>query len=55
MKLVRLLKLCLSFEFNEATLKEIDEGFRLWVQAYEKCVPFSSILYYTHNFVVYTI
>jgi hypothetical protein len=36
MKLVELLNLCLAFEFNEAILKKIDDGFRSWVQAYEK-------------------
>jgi len=36
MKLIKLLNLCLAFEFNEAILKKIDDGFRSWVQAYEK-------------------
>ena len=36
MKLIELLNLCLAFEFNEAILKKIDDGFRSWVQAYEK-------------------
>jgi hypothetical protein len=39
MNLVKLLKLCLAFEINEAMLNEIDNGFRLWVKAYEKQVP----------------
>jgi hypothetical protein len=38
MKLVHLLKLCLAFEIDEAMLKEIDEGFKSWVEAYEKRV-----------------
>ena len=41
--LVKLLKLCLAFEIDETMLKEIDEGFKSWVQAYEKLVLF--ILY----------
>ena len=36
MRLVELLKLCLAFEISEAMLNQIDEGFRLWVEDYEK-------------------
>jgi hypothetical protein len=36
MNLVKLLKLCLAFEIDETMLKEIDEGFKAWVKAYEK-------------------
>jgi tnp2 family transposase len=36
MQLVELLKLCLAFEISEEMLNQIDEGFRLWVEAYEK-------------------
>ena len=36
MKLVKLVKLCLAFEINQGMLHEIQEGFKLWVQAYEK-------------------
>ena len=36
MRLVELLKLCLAFEILEAMLNQIDEGFQLWVEDYEK-------------------
>jgi len=36
MQLVQLLKLCLAFEMSEAILNQIDEGFQLWVEKYEK-------------------
>jgi hypothetical protein len=36
MQLVELLKLCLAFEISEAMLDQIDEGFQLWVEDYEK-------------------
>ena len=36
MQLVKLIKLCLSFEIDEEMLNEIDEGFKSWVQGYEK-------------------
>src|SRR6266498_2245281 len=36
MQLVKLLKLCLAFEISEAMLDQIDEGFQLWVEDYEK-------------------
>ena len=36
MQLVELLKHCLKFEISEATLNQIDDGFRLWVEDYEK-------------------
>lgn len=36
MKLVELLKLCLALEISEEMLNRIDEGFQLWVEAYEK-------------------
>ena len=36
MQLVELLKLCLAFEISEAMFNRIDEGFRLWVEEYEK-------------------
>jgi hypothetical protein len=35
-QLVGLLKLCLVFEISEMILNQIDEGFRLWVEEYEK-------------------
>ena len=35
-QLVELLKLCLVFEISEVMLNRIDEGFRLWVEEYEK-------------------
>jgi hypothetical protein len=36
MQLVELLRLCLAFEISEEMLNQIDEGFRLWVEKYEK-------------------
>jgi hypothetical protein len=36
MELVKLLKLCLSFEIDEAMLDQIDKGFKSWIQGYEK-------------------
>ena len=36
MQLVRVIKLCLEFEFDEAVLNQIDEGFKSWVQGYEQ-------------------
>ena len=36
MQLVGLLKLCLAFEILEAMLNQIDEGFWLWVEEYER-------------------
>ena len=36
MDLVELLKLCLAFEITEEMLNQIDEGFQLWVEDYEK-------------------
>jgi hypothetical protein len=36
MQLVKLLKLCLAFEISEAMLNQIEEGFQLWVEEYEK-------------------
>ena len=36
MRLVKLLKLCLSFEISDAMLDQIDEGFCQWVEEYEK-------------------
>jgi hypothetical protein len=36
MQLVELLKLCLAFEISEVILNQIDEGFRLWVEKYER-------------------
>ena len=36
MRLVELLELCLAFEISEAMLNQIDEGFQLWVEEYEK-------------------
>jgi len=35
MNLVKLLKLCLEFEIDEAMLNEIDEGLKSWVNSYE--------------------
>lgn len=36
MQLVKLLKLCLAFEIDETMLNQIDDGFKSWVQGYEK-------------------
>ena len=36
MQLVELLKLCLAFEISEAMLNQMEEGFQLWVEKYEK-------------------
>ena len=36
LQLVKLIKLCLEFEIDEAMLTEIDDGFKLWVERYEK-------------------
>jgi hypothetical protein len=36
LRLVELLKICLSFEISEEMLIQIEEGFRLWVEEYEK-------------------
>jgi hypothetical protein len=36
MQLVKVIKLCLAFEIDEAMLNQIDEGFKLWVQGYEQ-------------------
>ena len=36
MRLVEILKLCLSLEISNAMLNQIDEGFRRWVEEYEK-------------------
>jgi len=36
MQLVKLLKLCLACEISEEMLDEIDKGFQLWVEEYEK-------------------
>ena len=36
MRLVEVLKLCLLFEISDAVLNQIDEGFRRWVEEYEK-------------------
>ncbi|EKM74305.1 hypothetical protein AGABI1DRAFT_48245, partial [Agaricus bisporus var. burnettii JB137-S8] len=41
-KLVHLLKSCLAFEFTEDDIAHLDDGFRKWVQDYEK-------LYYQHD------
>jgi len=55
LKLVKLLKLCPLFEIDEAMLSEMKEGFKLWVQGYEKSVSsFPSTLYLSHNYVAYT-
>ena len=35
-QLVELLKLCLAFKISELMLNQIDEGFQLWVEEYEK-------------------
>jgi hypothetical protein len=47
MRLVKLLKLCLAFEILEAMLDQIDEGFQLWVEDYEKWASHISLVYYT--------
>ena len=47
MRLVELLKLCLAFEISEVMLNQIDEGFRLWVVDYEKCILFFPLAYHT--------
>ncbi len=44
MQLVELLKLCLAFEISEAMLDQIDEGFQLWVEDYEKWASHISLL-----------
>ena len=50
MKLVRVIKLCLEFEFDEAALNQIDEGFKSWVQGYEQWVlHLPAIVHYTHS------
>ena len=36
MQLVELLKVCLAFEITEAMLNQMEVGFRLWVEEYEK-------------------
>ena len=36
MQLVKVIKLCLAFEIDEAALNQIDEGFKSWVQGYEQ-------------------
>ena len=36
MRLVELLKFCLSFEISDAMLNQIDKGFHRWVEEYEK-------------------
>jgi Transposase family tnp2 len=36
LQLVELLKLCLALEISETMLNRIEEGFRLWVEEYEK-------------------
>ena len=36
MQLVKLLKLCLAFEISEVMLNQIEEGFQLWMEEYEK-------------------
>ena len=36
MQLVRVIKLCMAFEFDEAVLNQIDEGFKSWAQGYEQ-------------------
>jgi hypothetical protein len=36
MRLVELLKFCLSFEISDAMLNQIDKGFHQWVEEYEK-------------------
>ena len=40
MWLVELLKLCLAFEISEGMLNQIDEGFQLWVEEYERWALF---------------
>jgi hypothetical protein len=36
MELVEILKLCLALEISDEMLDQIDEGFRSWVEDYEK-------------------
>ena len=36
MQLVKVILLCLAFEFDEAALNQIDKGFKSWVQGYEQ-------------------
>ena len=36
LQLVELLKLCLALEISENMLNRIEDGFRLWVEEYEK-------------------
>ena len=44
MWLVELLKLCLAFEISEGMLNQIDEGFQLWVEEYEKWALFFPLM-----------
>ena len=44
MQLVELLKLCLVFEISEGMLNQIDEGFWLWVEEYEKWALFFPLM-----------
>ena len=36
MQLIKLFKPCLVFEISEVVLNQIDQGFWLWVEEYEK-------------------
>ena len=45
MQLVKVIKLCLAFEIDEAALNQIDEGFKSWVQWYEQWVFHHSSYY----------
>ena len=42
--LVRLINLCLKFEFSKKDIAEIREGFICWVEKYEKYATFGSLL-----------
>ena len=44
MWLVELLKLCLAFEILEGMLNQINEGFQLWVEEYEKWALFFPLM-----------
>ena len=54
MQLVELLKLCLVFEISEAMLDQIDKGFQLWVEDYEKWASRVPLVYYTKTNTGYT-
>ena len=54
MQLIKLLKLCLAFKISEAMLDQIDKGFQLWVEDYEKWASHVPLVYYTKTNTGYT-